>query len=68
MNKYCLNQEYIHEGVRYSCDSCDYKATTTSHLKNHKESIHEGIKYSCDQCVYTASWRTKIAQHRKRKH
>ena len=26
-----------HEGVRYSCDNCDHKATEVGNLKKHKE-------------------------------
>ena len=27
---------YTHEGVRFPCDSCNYKATTSSNLTQHK--------------------------------
>ena len=37
-----IHVESIHEGVRYPCDKCPYKATTISSLKRHGESIHEG--------------------------
>ena len=42
-----IHVESIHEGVRYPCDKCPYKATTISSLKRHGESIHEGVCYSC---------------------
>ena len=32
--------ESIHEGVRYPCDQCDYKATQKGSLKRHKKSNH----------------------------
>ena len=32
--------ESIHEGVRYSCDQCDYRATTKGNLKRHEMSKH----------------------------
>ena len=32
--------QYAHEGVRYPCDGCDYKATTGSHLKRHWKNAH----------------------------
>ena len=31
-----------HEGVRYSCESCDYKATTQGNLKRHIKGKHCG--------------------------
>ena len=32
--------ESIHEGVRYSCDQCDYRATTKGNLKRHEMFKH----------------------------
>ena len=34
------HRESIHEGVRYPCDQCDYKATTKGNIKKHKISKH----------------------------
>ena len=62
------HRKNIHEGVRYSCDSCDYKATTTGHLKKHKESIHEGVRYSCDCCDYKATQISHLKTHKQAKH
>ena len=31
----------IHENVKYSCDHCEYQATTNSGVKEHKMAIHE---------------------------
>ena len=33
--------EAKHEGVRYGCDQCDYKAMRQGYLKTHKEYKHE---------------------------
>ena len=30
----------VHEGVQYSCDQCDFKATRKHSLKVHVEDIH----------------------------
>ena len=40
----------VHEGVRYDCNQCDYRATQQSNLNSHMKSIHEGIRYECNQC------------------
>ena len=32
---------YAHEGVRYPCIDCSYKATTLSHLKRHQINSHD---------------------------
>ena len=37
-------KELKHEGVIYLCDQCDYAATTSINLKQHRESKHEGVK------------------------
>ena len=36
------HKESIHEGVRYSCDKCDYKATILNNLKRHIKGKHQG--------------------------
>ena len=33
----------IHDGVKYSCEYCDFKATEKSNLQNHVKSIHDGV-------------------------
>ena len=40
----------VHEGIKYQCDYCKYKATLKAKLKTHIMSVHEGIKYQCDHC------------------
>ena len=33
-----------HEGVRYSCNQCEYQATQQGNLKRHKQSVHKHNK------------------------
>ena len=54
----------VHEGIKYHCDQCDYKATLKSNLKKHNMSIHEGIKYQCDQCDYKATQKGNLKGHK----
>jgi hypothetical protein len=42
-----LHTRTKHEGIVYSCNQCDYKATQQANLKRHQQSKHEGVKYSC---------------------
>ena len=42
----------VHDGVKHSCEFCDYMATTKSSLQQHVKSIHEGVKHSCEFCDY----------------
>ena len=45
----------IHDGVKHSCEFCDFKATTKDNLQAHVHSVHEGVKYSCECCDYIAT-------------
>ena len=40
----------IHDGVKYSCEYCDCKATEKGSLQKHLKSFHKGVKYSCEYC------------------
>ena len=31
----------IHEGVKFPCEQCDYKATQKGHLMKHMKSVHK---------------------------
>ena len=33
--------KFIHEGVKYSCEYCDYKATEKGSLQKHLKSFHD---------------------------
>ena len=50
--------ESKHEGVKFLCDQCNYKATQKGHLKAHIQSKHENVKFHCDKCDF------KVAMHR----
>ena len=56
-----------HEGVKYPCNQCDYKATGKRHLPQHVKSQHEGVKYPCNQCNYQGSYHA-LKFHIKSKH
>ena len=57
----------LHDGIRLSCDQCNYETSQQSNLKRHKETEHELIKYSCDQCEYRGS-SCALRNHVKTKH
>ena len=52
-----------HEGTKFLCDQCDYKAARFSSVKQHKEYVHEGVKYHCDQCLYEGSNTRQLKKH-----
>ena len=41
-----------HEGITYSCDLCEYKATLKSNLSSHNLIYHEGIRSN----IYKICW------------
>ena len=53
----------IHEGVKYPCDECNFKATQKGHLLTHKKSVYEGVKFPCDQCFYKATRKNHLLTH-----
>ena len=55
--------ESIHEGVIYSCDLCNYKATQKGYNQQHVRSVHEGVKYNCEQCNYKTTQKCNLLQH-----
>ena len=38
----------VHEGVKYHCNQCEFKASQKGDLKKHKMSVHVGDKYQGD--------------------
>ena len=44
--------KFVHEGIKeFKCDVCDYFATTSQNLVQHKNSVHEGLRsHKCNQC------------------
>ena len=60
--------ESIHEGVKFQCPHCDYKATTKSSCNVHIRAIHEGIKFQCPSCSYKATQKNDLKRHIKSQH
>ena len=61
------HQESKHEGVRFECDKCDYKAMQMGNLKTHKESKHECVRYECDKCDYKATQLSNLETNKESK-
>ena len=57
-----------HEGIKYPCNLCDYKANDRSNLRQHVKSKHEGVKYPCNQCYYQATMKNDLKRHIIRHH
>ena len=57
----------VHEGVKYQCDQCDYKATRHN-LKIHVDNIHLGLRFKCESCEHVSTTRANLKIHNKTKH
>jgi len=58
------HRQAIHEGIKYSCDMCDHRATTKSNLTKHKQLKHKFNKFfPCHQCEFIANSVSELTQH-----
>ena len=53
---------------QYTCDQCDKRYGTVSHLNEHKNSVHNGIKYPCSLCDKAYTKRSGLKVHMKSVH
>ena len=44
----------VHEGMKYPCDLCQYKASAKDNLKKHMIGIHSETKFECERTFKTA--------------
>ena len=69
-NQFSLDRHLksVHEGVKYPCNQCNYKATLKDSLQKHIKAIHDGVKYPCVKCSYKASLQSDLLKHHKSVH
>ena len=60
-----MHKQSKHEGIKYSCEQCDYEATMKANLLRHLKSKHEEVKYPCNQCDYKATMKGSLLTHLK---
>ena len=58
----------MHEGIRYSCDECDWMTQRAEKLKIHKEDKHLGLKHFCGQCGVLYNTKKSLDRHIKDLH
>ena len=51
----------VHEGLKYLCNDCEYKATTRSSFLQHD--LHD---LNCDFCKNKATWMEYLYNHKKK--
>ena len=56
-NQDCLttHKRSKQEGVRYTCNKCEYTTYQKKNLTNHNHSKHDKVWYHCDECKYKAT-------------
>jgi len=59
--------EMVHEGKKYPCSFCPYKASCPRYLLNH-EAIHNGVEFPCNQCDYKGKLKQSLRTHIKVEH
>ena len=62
------HKEAIHQGTKYDCNHCEYKAGYKTNLREHMLRMHETRKFKCDQCDYKASLYYRLKQHIESQH
>ena len=62
------HKEAMHQGTKYDCDHCEYKAGYKTNLREHMQRMHEAKKFKCDQCDYKASLYYRLKQHIESQH
>ena len=69
-NKLNAHIRYVHKGIEYPCNQCDYVAAENYILSKHIQAVHvhDGHKYSCDQCDRQYSSQGALQDHTKAKH
>ena len=58
----------VHDGVKLSCDECNYKTAYKWTLKTHKSSVHEGINFNCDKCDFKSAFKNNLRTHKRSVH
>merc|ERR1712096_361323 len=57
-----------HEGVRYACDQCEYKATQKVNLRTHISTVHGKNTFSCIWCYFKGKSKSYVLKHIRRVH
>ena len=53
----------VHEGVKYSCDSCHQTFSHRETVRKHFQSVYEGVRYKCDDCDQSFTFRSSLKEH-----
>ena len=54
-----------HEGIKYPCNNCTFKASCESNLKAHKDRKYRGIEIKCE---YRTNTSINLKRHKLIKH
>ena len=63
-----FHDQKVHQGIRYFCEICNFKATHRPNLKAHQRNVHDKIRYSCQVCMFSDSQVSRVKLHEQRNH
>ena len=58
----------VHEGLKLSCSSCTYSASSRAKLKHHWLTHHEGLRFLCATCPFSSTTAASLKRHMRIKH
>lgn len=59
---------FVHNGIGFSCDQCEFRTAHEGKLQTHKQVVHEKKTLSCDDCEYKTIKPELLKQHIKSRH
>jgi len=57
------HMKIIHEGKRFKCNQCDYRASKKCNLLKHVTTVHGADRYPCTKCDYKATQKANLQRH-----
>ena len=57
-----------HEGLIYTCESCEYKSEYKANFEQHKRAMHSAKVFNCTQCDYVSSIKRAMTKHTQNVH
>ena len=50
--------------IKFSCEQCYLKLSTSGSLRKHTLAVHEGVKFDCEECTKKFSTKTNLTRHK----
>ena len=50
--------------IKFNCEQCYLKLSTSGSLRKHRLAVHEGVKFDCEECKKKFSTKTNLSRHK----